>query len=176
MVIDFSHSSESEIAFANRYEPGAINLDDELVESIGAIEISGAARRNEAFARVNGNLHGAVKINCYRCLQAVDVELQIDFAVEYVTLAGYEQATFAPNHERGLTEADFAVSIYDGERIDLDELTREQILLNLPAQTLCQTACAGLCENCGQNKNSSDCKCNHENIDPRWNALKNLGK
>lgn len=176
MLIDFSQHSETEFVFANHYKPGAINLDDELVESVGAIEVNGTARRNEAFARVNGDLQSAVKMNCHRCLQSVDVNLKFDFTAEYVTLAGYEQTPTAPNTERGLTAADFDIAIYDGERIDLDELVREQILLNLPVQILCQENCAGLCETCGQNKNSSDCQCAAENIDPRWNALKNLRK
>jgi uncharacterized protein len=69
---------------------------------------------------------------------------------------------------------DLDVSIYDGEKIDLTDLVREQILLDLPTQILCQEDCKGLCQKCGANLNEVNCNCEENEIDPRWSALKNL--
>ena len=60
------------------------------------------------------------------------------------------------------------------ESLDLKEIIREQILLNLPEQVFCTPDCKGLCPKCGANRNLIDCNCNETEIDPRWAALKNL--
>ena len=66
------------------------------------------------------------------------------------------------------------VSVIEGFEIDLTELVREQILLNLPEQVFCREDCKGLCEKCGANRNLINCNCEEKEIDPRWSALKNL--
>jgi uncharacterized protein len=66
------------------------------------------------------------------------------------------------------------VAVYEGDKIDLGELVREQIILNQPEQVFCREDCKGLCEKCGANRNLIDCKCEEKEIDPRWAALKNL--
>jgi len=64
--------------------------------------------------------------------------------------------------------------VFEGDELDLTELVREQILLNLPEQTFCNPDCKGLCPKCGQNRNLIDCNCEENETDPRWAALKNL--
>ena len=177
MIIDFSQHTQPQINFAHVYQAGEIDLEDEIAQVTGPMEVKGNARRinsssNSATATVKGNLSGRIELACSRCLQPVETNFETTFDVDYVTLGEYEQVGGETNAEHGLTNADFSVSVYDGERIDLDELTREQILLNLPARQLCQENCAGLCEKCGTNKNINHCSCETEEIDPRWNALK----
>lgn len=172
MVINFSQHIEPEVGFAHRYEAGEINLDDEVAEIAGEVEVSGTARRSSEIARVRGDLRGQVKIACSRCLQPVEVEFETPFDVDFVTLENYEKSS--AEHEIG--DADLSLSVYDGERIDIDEIVREQILLNLPTHQLCKETCAGLCEKCGANKNTDACPCETEELDPRWAALKQFKK
>lgn len=174
MVIDFSQHSESEIKFKHCYQPEEIDLNDETARISMPLEIAGVARRGAAIASVKGNLRGRVEQACDRCLQSLETEIDALFDVEYVTLDVYEQAESAPNVEHALSSADFSLSVYDGSRIDIDELAREQTLLNMPSRQLCQEDCAGLCERCGANKNTSSCSCETEQIDPRWKALMEL--
>jgi uncharacterized protein len=70
------------------------------------------------------------------------------------------------------TELDEAY-VENGE-IDLAEVVREQILLDLPEQVYCSDDCKGLCPKCGSNLNLIDCNCIFSEIDPRWAALKGL--
>lgn len=170
MFIDFSQHSEPEIKFAQTYEAGEINLEDEVVELVGQVQVTGTARRSSEIARVEGTVQGQVQIACSRCIQPVETKFETPFDVDFVTLETYEQAS--AEHE--ITGADFSLSVYDGERINLDEIVREQILLDLPVHQLCQENCAGLCEKCGANKNTDACSCENEEIDPRWAALKQL--
>jgi uncharacterized protein len=71
-------------------------------------------------------------------------------------------------------EADLDEQLVEGDEVDLTEIIREQILLNLPEQVLCKEDCKGLCPQCGANRNLIDCDCGEDEIDPRWAALKNL--
>jgi uncharacterized protein len=51
---------------------------------------------------------------------------------------------------------------------------REQVLLSLPARTLCKPDCKGLCPRCGENRNSGACRCEAVPADPRWGTLAGL--
>ena len=58
--------------------------------------------------------------------------------------------------------------------LDLDELVTTDILLELPLKHLCREDCKGLCPKCGKNLNSGSCGCDLKEIDPRFEALKDL--
>lgn len=171
MFVDFSHHNETVINFAHVFEAGEIDLEDEIASVKGKLEISGTAHKTEAGADVAGKITGRLEIFCDRCLMPLESAIDIQFQDDFVTLDIYEKAA-AENHQ--VAGADLDVSIYDGERIDINELVREQILLNLPARQLCEENCAGLCETCGANKNTENCSCEAEKIDPRWKALEEL--
>lgn len=170
MFVDFSNSSETRINFAHVFEAGEIDLNEETARVAGKLEVTGTAQKNEAGAVVKGRIAGKLEINCDRCLKLLETDFEIQFEDDFVTLDVYKQS--AENHE--IRGADLDVSIYDGERIDIADLVREQILLNLPSHQLCAENCAGLCETCGANKNTENCSCETEKIDPRWKALEEL--
>jgi len=102
-------------------------------------------------------------------LQLVDVPVTADFSLEYITGTEYESSAVVE-----LTEAELAVSVFDGETIDVDEIVKEQVLLAVPTRMLCREDCKGICPECGTNRNTGDCTCVTHDIDPRWAALKNL--
>ena len=58
--------------------------------------------------------------------------------------------------------------------VDISDQMRDTLLLNLPMKQICSDRCKGLCPQCGVNLNHEECKCSHEKIDPRWEALKKL--
>lgn len=171
MFVDFSQNSETIINFAHVFEPGEIDLNDETASVAGRLEVSGAAHKTAAGADVKGKIAGKLEIACDRCLKSLESVIDIQFEDDFITLDVYEKNA-AENHQ--VAGADLDVAVYDGERIDVDELVREQILLNLPARQLCEENCAGLCETCGANKNTENCSCEAETIDPRWRALEDL--
>jgi uncharacterized protein len=57
------------------------------------------------------------------------------------------------------------------DRIDLEPLVRETVLLELPMVPLCRDDCAGLCPECGADRNEGDCGHAVEVRDERWAAL-----
>ena len=60
-----------------------------------------------------------------------------------------------------------------GDELDLEPLSRDAVLLDLPLAPLCSEECLGLCPRCGANWNLSECGCPPE-LDPRWSALDSL--
>ena len=62
------------------------------------------------------------------------------------------------------------------QEIDLTQKVQEILLLNLPIQLRCHDECAGLCPNCGANRNRGPCRCEEQAVDPRWSALQDLKK
>ncbi|MGQ0540872.1 MAG: DUF177 domain-containing protein, partial [Blastocatellia bacterium] len=76
--------------------------------------------------------------------------------------------------DREVSGEDLDVDLLIDDSLDLNEIVREQILLNLPQQIFCKEDCKGLCPKCGANINLIDCNCNETEIDPRWAALNNL--
>lgn len=58
-----------------------------------------------------------------------------------------------------------------GDELDLEPLVRDAVLLELPQAPLCSEACAGLCPECGIDRNKGTCSCQTEATDPRWAAL-----
>ncbi|MEY2476494.1 MAG: hypothetical protein QOG87_1809 [Actinomycetota bacterium] len=61
-----------------------------------------------------------------------------------------------------------------GDRVDLEPLVRDAVLLELPQAPLCMEECKGLCPTCGINRNEGTCACEPTNRDPRWAALDEL--
>ena len=155
--------------FAHVYQPDDLNPVDERVSLTAPATVSGKVRLagNEVF--VNGHVEARAQVECDRCLQPVETPVNADFALEYISGSEYESSEAAE-----LTEAELSVSVFDGKAIDVDEIVKEQILLAVPTRMLCREDCKGICPECGTDRNTGDCSCATNDIDPRWAALKNL--
>ena len=62
----------------------------------------------------------------------------------------------------------------EGDVLDLEPLVREAVLLDLPLAPLCRPDCAGLCPECGADRNLDDCGHQAPASDRRWGALDDL--
>jgi uncharacterized protein len=63
------------------------------------------------------------------------------------------------------------------EEIDLTPDIREDILISLPQNFICDESCKGLCPVCGADRNRKSCKCRAEKKpDAAWQALDGLFK
>jgi uncharacterized protein len=169
MIVDLFTMGNAPFAFEFTLTPEKINLESDEARLKNAVNVTGIVTRHIAQIDVEGTISAETEIECTRCLQAVEQKLDIPFEAAFVTAENYTQAK-----EAELNAKDLDVSVFDGQKIDLNELVREQILLNLPEQVFCKEDCKGLCEKCGANRNLIDCKCIEKEVDPRWAALKNL--
>ncbi len=155
--------------FAHVYQPDELNPIDERVKLTEPAAVSGKVRLagNEVF--VSGHIETRAQVECDRCLQPVELPVSADFALEYISGADYESSAVAE-----LTEDEMSVSVFDSEAIDVDEIVKEQVLLTVPTRMLCREDCKGICPECGTDRNTGECNCVTNDIDPRWAALKNL--
>jgi uncharacterized protein len=155
--------------FAHVYQPDELNPVDERVSLAAPAEVRGRVRRTGVGVAVDGHIDTQVKVECDRCLKPVELPVSADFALEYITGADYESSLAV-----ALNEEEMSVSVFDGESIDVDEIVKEQVLLAVPARTLCREDCKGICPECGIDLNTGRCNCAAEEVDPRWAALKDL--
>lgn len=120
---------------------------------------------------VTGNLETKMRISCSRCLAEYNEPLVRSFTVSFTRdiTDPREEAEIA------LTAEDLGLIYYEGDTIDLRDAIQEQVILSLPVRPLCRENCKGLCQQCGENRNDTDCGCQGNGaIDPRFVALKKL--
>jgi len=169
MIVDLLSVSDEPLPFNFKIAANEIDLDTEGVQIKGDIDVVGELRKNAAKTDVRGAIKAPVVIECTRCLSPVKRELDIVFDVDFV-----DKELFPENKETHLESSDLDTDVIEGNELDLTQVAREQILLNLPEQVLCREDCKGICATCGSDLNGGDCKCGGEEIDPRWAALKDL--
>lgn len=167
MRIELENLEGGKGAFAHVYQPEALNPVDERVKLSEPAAVKGQVRLEGNEVLVNGHVETRAQLECDRCLKPVELPVSADFALEYITGAEYESSSVA-----ALSEEELSVSVFDGEAIDVDEIVKEQILLAVPARTLCREDCKGICPECGIDLNTGECSCTRNEIDPRWAALK----
>ena len=155
--------------FAHEYAAGEFVLEDDRVVVAGAPRVSGRICRTEHKVVVEGEFAAIAGVECDRCLKPVRLPISSDFRLEYVT-----PETYMSFETVELAQEDMALSTFDGEIIDVDDIVREQVLLAIPTQAICRENCKGFCPVCGAERNITDCNCSATEIDPRWSGLKDL--
>ena len=60
------------------------------------------------------------------------------------------------------------------DELDLRAWARDALALALPAQLVCREDCAGLCPECGANRNDDPGHAHERGPDPRWAKLREL--
>lgn len=127
------------------------------------------------------DVHGEIALVshpvCDRCLERYREEMTVPISMHMAPLYENER-----QHEREAEEGfdaasvkeDEAFSYYEGDRIHVDEIIAEQVVLAQPMKHLCTELCKGLCQRCGKNLNEGPCGCREEPADARWAALKDF--
>ncbi len=168
MNIDLETIGTRPVAVSEKFSAEQIDLDGEPIEVKDGLSLAGEVARIGSDFEISGRLSGTASLECTRCLSEFESPVDIEFRVVFETSPGDTAADLE------VAAADLDAAPIDGASIDLTELVREQLLLNLPAKRLCSEDCCGLCEICGKDLNKGSCDCAGEDIDPRWSALKNL--
>lgn len=110
---------------------------------------------------LSGEIYASLKLVCSRCLEYFDFQLKTKIEEKF-------------SNKTDINQDDFY--FFEGDTIDLKEMVIQDILLSLPMRPICNEDCAGLCPQCGKNKNLDNCNCSGENLDPRLSVLNELLK
>lgn len=120
---------------------------------------------------LKGTANVKVQQQCSRCLKIFDVDLKIDIDTLY---RPSKEINIEEHYELKSDELD--TGFYRNDEIVVDDLLKEQILLNLPMKPLCSDQCKGLCPKCGADLNITQCNCEVSEVDERLAILKQLLK
>jgi len=169
LKIDLSKLDQEPLRFSEKLSVDPERLDFESVTDPVSVRLEGEVRSQSDRFTVSGRCRAEGSVACSRCLEPVPWIAEEDFVVDYRFAA-----TTPRDAELGLDEDDLDVVYIEGDELDLSELAAEQVLLALPMRHVCDESCAGLCPQCGANRNvEGACSCEPE-IDPRWHALADL--
>ncbi len=149
---------------------GAPDPDPEAGHGVAELDLY--ADGSHAFAA--GTFQGDLKVACSRCVGPVRLVIDEKLRVTFMPPSEMPAEDETESDEGPeVAEEDLDVFPFDGDKIDLEPMLREQFVLAVPFAPLCQEACKGLCPQCGIDLNTSTCACEAP-IDPRLAALKGL--
>ncbi len=165
------------VEFDEHLHPEAIEFGFD-VQQVGVLDAAGRADLIEEHRgpkqvvpdiRLRAGFQGNFEVPCARCVEPVAYPLQSDFDLIFRPLGVDGNAP-----ERAISTDETEIGYYEDDGLVLEDVLREQVLLSLPAKTLCSADCKGLCPRCGHNLNSEPCNCRESSPDPRWSALSDL--
>lgn len=133
--------------------------------TVGRVELTNTGKTIVA----RGNIAGQGVLTCSRCLR----EFPWVFDVSFVEHCALRQIDDPAVYATGEDEED-PIPIVDDELVDLTELIRQMIALEVPFQPLCRPDCRGLCQKCGAVLDEEQCRCGADATDPRWAKLGEL--
>ena len=172
MFFNIQDLERRKIHFDTTFAPGEIQFFEDKLRQSGPIAVNGTAElltNTLGEIRVRGRLTGQFEAACDRCLETAVFPVDSSFD------SFYRPASTAPEHDEvRIDEGEAEIAFYEGDGVQLEDVLREHILLQLPMQLVCSEACKGICPFCGQNLNVATCDCRRELVDERWSALKNL--
>ncbi|MDD2619739.1 MAG: DUF177 domain-containing protein, partial [Syntrophomonadaceae bacterium] len=156
------HPQESE-----KFHVEAVGRDEFLKELggrfIAPVKVDLLITNNHRVFDVQGQVQTILELVCSRCLGEVSLPVNCDFCLRMV------DSTYSTDN----TNEDEMI-LLDQDIFDLEPYVEAAIFMNLPLNPLCKPDCKGLCPGCGINRNTQQCLCKKEEIDPRWAKLQNL--
>lgn len=139
MFLNASDLQLRDFDFDLEFSPGELNFfEDQLVQETPLVAKGTASFRpstREIF--VKGFLTVVVSYPCDRCLERVRRSVRQEFELVYLP---EDLGPIEEEREIGAAEAD--IGFYQGGGIELTDLLREQVLLELPMRRVCEPACA----------------------------------
>lgn len=175
MLLSIKEMEVRKIAFAETWPPGEIDFEDAGVRQIGPLSAEGEAELlphtgNEV--RVHGKVQATLGTECDRCLGRAEFPVSVSFDLFYRPVNSE-----VPAEEAAIDEGEAEMGFYELPGLVLEDILREQLLLQLPMQRVCSESCKGICPVCGVNRNETACHCDAARAaehDDRWKALGSL--
>lgn len=170
MFLSVKEMEARKVRFDVTFPPGEIEFHDRKLRQITPLQVEGSAELMGVTQeiRVRGRLSVGMEADCDRCLEPAPFPLESEFDLFY------RPSEETAGDEKLLDEDESEIGFYEEGGLDLKDIMREQILLSLPMQRICDEACKGICPVCGGNRNIAACGCHEKKLDDRWAALREL--
>lgn len=153
------------IGATRRYRLGS---DGAVLGSVGAETVDGTVQllRTHQGILARGEAAVTARQTCGRCLGeftgSAGLQVEEEFFPQVDVHSGRRLAW--PDDAEGM-------AIDANHILDLTETVRQSVVAAQPMKPLCREDCAGLCPECGVNRNDEICTCGDGVRDPRWGAL-----
>jgi len=175
LIIELSQIPPEGLEVSENLDAGEVHLAGEQSFSLGP---GGTLRcRLERVdgdtVHVRGHLLARLGLECGRCLEAFPLAVDQELDLFYLPHRADE---VEEEDEVELSDRDMVVAYYEGDRLDLGDVIREQFFLAIPMKRLCGAECRGRCPTCGVDRNTQSCACvpAEEVGDPRLAELKKI--
>ena len=173
MLLSIKEMEVRKLPFAVTWEADGFDFADPGVKQKAPLVTEGVAElipHTGGEVRVYGRIRTELEIECDRCLSRASFSVDAPFNLFYKPLDAAED----PEEEVAIDEGEAEMGFYELPGLELEDIVREQVLLQLPMQRVCSAACKGICPICGANRNETECSCQPPSGDDRWMALKDL--
>lgn len=112
---------------------------------------------------IDGTVSTTIELPCDRCLEPARLPSVVTVEERFPLQEVLRPRLPAEEEEEFDNTIATVIHLDAGKPIlDLDELLRQQFVMNLPIQILCDPDCQGLCPQCGANLNQGVCGCERE--------------
>lgn len=171
MEIRLEDFSGAQIEKEEIFGPSVVDqwlIDYEGYKNSGEIFSSARFTKRNTQILMQAHLKGSIKGLCARCLEEAIIPIDTDITIIFLPIS--QQKKYVEDEEVELTSEELDIEYYKGNKIDVDYLFRESLLLAIPISPLCNESCKGLCPECGGNLNRGECIC--QNKKAAFNGLK----
>lgn len=173
MLLSIKQMEVRKLPFAETWQPNGFDFSDSGVVQKGPLTAKGVAEllpNTGGEVRVRGQVTADLETECDRCLGRARFHIDAPFDLFYRPLGSVD----TKEEEASIDEGEAEMGFYELPGLELEDIIREQLLLQLPMQRICREDCKGICPICGVNRNETTCTCEAHPADDRWMALKNF--
>jgi uncharacterized protein len=174
MFLSTKEMEVRKVHFDETFQPGEIDFSGEGVTQSSPLHATGVAEllaNTGGEVRITGHLTVSIESECDRCLAQVQFPLDADFDLFYRPME-----SLVAEEEMAIDEGESEMGFYEGAGMGLEDVLREQVVLLLPMQRVCNANCKGICPVCGRNRNETACNCREEPANERWSALRKISQ
>lgn len=144
-LLTIINNTEKEISFE-----GKTSFTDN--DCVVDCNVQGKASSFSGQIEVAVSIDAVVSTKCARCLKPLQLPVKMDVN----EVVGEEGA------------------VLEGTILNMDNIVKNNIVVELPIRFLCNDDCKGICSSCGADLNITKCNCKHEQFDERFAVLKKL--
>jgi len=141
------------------FEPDMSNaVSGSIIEIKRPARAAGNVTNTAGMLTFSANVDAVCKCICARCLKEFELPVHKQISADLT--------------EGGEGENPDGYFL-QGDKIDAEEISVTEFILDLDDTLMCRNDCAGICQKCGSNLNNEPCTCEEE-IDPRLAILSQL--